>query len=335
MGIRSQGNTVISYRSVWESTGIGAVNDPIPVVAGWTGARYVSFGGSVPGAITNIMDYVTIANTGNASDFGDLSQGRQGPMAVSNGTRGICAGGYGPQGSAAYVNTMDYIAFATTGNAQDFGDLLYVQGFGSSTMSSVRGVWFGGYGGTPGGSPGQGYKDWIQYTTMATLGNSVDFGDLTFAYSGTGACTNGTRGCVGGGWDGSNNHNVIDYITIASTGNGTDFGDLTQARRGVAACGSDTRGVFGSGQTPSNSNVLDYITIASTGNATDFGDLNSTAAGYKPAAASNLTRGLWAGCDNGPYNAEIDYVAIATTGNASDFGDLTSDRAYAFAQSGT
>ena len=334
MGIKSN-RVVETYFNYFATSGLDAVNDPVVVVPSWTGARYVSFGGSVPGAITNIMDYVTIANTGNATDFGDLTQGRQGTMAVSNGTRGICGGGYGPQGSAAYVNTIDYITFATTGDASDFGDLLYVQGFGSSTMSTTRAVWFGGFGGTPGGSPGEGYKDWIQYQAMATLGNSVDFGDLTFAYSGTAACTNGTRGCVGGGWDGSNNHNVIDYITIASTGNGTDFGDLTQARRGVAACGSDTRGVFGSGQTPSNSNVLDYITIASTGNATDFGDLNSTAAGYKPAAASNLTRGLWAGCDNGPYNAEIDYVAIATTGNASDFGDLTSDRAYAFAQSGT
>ena len=177
------------------------------------------------------------------------------------------------KGEQTNIYTIDYITLASTGNATDFGDLLYIQGFGSSTMSATRAVWFGGYGGTPGGSPAQGYKDWIQYQAMATLGNSVDFGDLTFANSGTGACTNGTRGCVGVGTPGSGVQNVIDYITIASTGNGTDFGDLTVARSGVAACASETRGVFGSGQTPSNSNVLDYITIASTGNATDFGNL--------------------------------------------------------------
>ena len=37
---------------------------------------------------------------------------------MSSRTRGVFAGGYTP----TYVNTIDYIQFANTGNAVDFGD---------------------------------------------------------------------------------------------------------------------------------------------------------------------------------------------------------------------
>ena len=64
------------------------------------------------------MDYVTIATLGNATDFGDLSQGRIGTSPLSNSIRGVWAGGYTP----TFVNTMDYAVIATLGNASDFGD---------------------------------------------------------------------------------------------------------------------------------------------------------------------------------------------------------------------
>ena len=190
-------------------------------------------------------------------------------MAVSNGTRGICGGGYGPQGSAAYVNTIDYITFASTGNATDFGDLLYIQGFGSSTMSATRAVWFGGYGGTPGGSPAQGYKDWIQYQAMATLGNSVDWDNLNVARSmTTGGCSE-TRLVVGGGY---NNLNDIDYKDIDSTGNASDFGNLTDARGYLAGASNGTRMCFAGGA-DSQVNTIDKVEIDTPANATDHGDL--------------------------------------------------------------
>ena len=68
----------------------------------------------------NIMDYVTIATLGNASDFGDLTQARNMGGASSSTTRGCFAGGY--SGSSNY-NIIDYITIATLGNASDFGDL--------------------------------------------------------------------------------------------------------------------------------------------------------------------------------------------------------------------
>ena len=39
------------------------------------------------------IQFVTVASTGNAQDFGDLTQDRHYASGVSNGTRGIFAGG--------------------------------------------------------------------------------------------------------------------------------------------------------------------------------------------------------------------------------------------------
>ena len=62
-----------------------------------------------------------MASQGNAIVFGELT-GRTTSIAagVSNGTRGVIAGGY--TGSTS-TNSIDFILFSTTGNAQDFGDL--------------------------------------------------------------------------------------------------------------------------------------------------------------------------------------------------------------------
>jgi hypothetical protein len=47
------------------------------------GERGVSGGGYVSPGKSNVIQYVTIANTGNATDFGDLTQARGGPASCS------------------------------------------------------------------------------------------------------------------------------------------------------------------------------------------------------------------------------------------------------------
>lgn len=42
-----------------------------------------------PGPRTNVMDYVTIATTGNAIDFGDVTAGAQDPAGCSNAHGGL------------------------------------------------------------------------------------------------------------------------------------------------------------------------------------------------------------------------------------------------------
>ena len=77
-------------------------------------------GGDGSGATTNVIQYITIASTGNAQDFGDLSQSRKNFASFSNNTTGFWAGG-DPNGSI--VNIIDKVAIASLGNATDFGDL--------------------------------------------------------------------------------------------------------------------------------------------------------------------------------------------------------------------
>jgi len=67
-----------------------------------------------------ILDYITIASTGNATDFGDPSQNRYGAAGMSNSIRGVFAGG---RLAPNNYNTIDFITIASTGNAADFGDL--------------------------------------------------------------------------------------------------------------------------------------------------------------------------------------------------------------------
>jgi len=171
----------------------------------------------------------------------------------------------------------------------------------------------------------------IDYITISTLSNAIDFGDLQSATRGPGGCASSTRGLFGGG--GEPGINVIDFITISSTGNGSDFGDLTQARGYVSSLSSQTRGIWSSGQTGPNtsttSNTIDYVTIASNGvNAQDFGDLQNIVGGS--GACSSSTRGIIAGGE-GPGDVKINvisFITISTTGNASDFGDMSRTVAY-------
>ena len=72
---------------------------------------------------TNTIDYITIASTGNATDFGDTTAVRGQSGGVSNSIRGVFTGGYQPSPTSSDANVIDFIEFATTGNAKDFGDI--------------------------------------------------------------------------------------------------------------------------------------------------------------------------------------------------------------------
>ncbi len=80
---------------------------------------------------------------------------------------------------------------------------------------------------------GGGKTSLIDYVTIATTGDAINFGDLTLKRYGLAACSNGERGVFGGGEPSTS---LIDYVTIATTGNATTFGNLTVARYALAAC---------------------------------------------------------------------------------------------------
>ena len=67
----------------------------------------------------DIVDYITISSTGDATDFGDLTTAASNGGTASNSIRAVSAGG----GEPSVVNNMEYFTIASTGDASDFGDL--------------------------------------------------------------------------------------------------------------------------------------------------------------------------------------------------------------------
>ena len=139
----------------------------------------------------------------------------------------LTAGGQ-QDGGPSHDNVIDYITIMSTGNAIDFGDITssYLVNLGGAA-SSTRAVWMGG--GIA--APTYAAQNVIDFCTIATLGDAVNFGDLQEATKHTSACSDPTRAMIGGGSSGDTD--LIQYITIASTGNSTDFGNLTVGRYGA------------------------------------------------------------------------------------------------------
>ena len=147
--------------------------------------RMVVGGGVInPGSVTYMVDvdYVTIATTGNATDFGDLTVGRRAGTAVASSTRGV----FGPGKAPSVSNVIEYVTIATTGNATDFGDALLARGGAGSASNSVRGLFAGGY--TPSKVNG------IEFITIATIGNGQEFGDMTYVSQYGGGCSDSHGG---------------------------------------------------------------------------------------------------------------------------------------------
>ena len=248
--------------------------------------RGVVAGGMDQPSAKNVIDFITIATTGNATDFGYITTLFRYGAGISNQTRGLIAGAYQGGGASGTLNTIQFITIANLGGTADFGDIVSGSGAGiqgaGSCQSSTRGIIFGG-------STGPAQVNEINSITIGTLGNSVDFGDLSAARYLCQGVSSSTRGVVAGG-DNSGAVNVIELITIASAGNATDFGDLPSISEYAGSSGGSNkiRGVFtGRGDYPSFDNSMQFITIATTGNASDFGDVRG--GGGTPYGSCNVS----------------------------------------------
>ena len=228
-------------------------------------------GGNVPNNIDDML-YVTLSSGGmNSIDSGyslvAVTKGH--PTGCSSSTRGVIMGGRNSSG--AEINVIQYHTIQTLGNASDFGDLTAPRGYnGGNCNSSTRGLSIGGY------SPVAPTRvNTIEFVTIATTGNSADFGDVSYVHNSSGSASNSTRGIIAGGRT-PGDVNSIEFVTIATLGNTTDFGDLIGEVNGdVGCCSSPTRCVIGgggTGGTPGGAQ-MNSVEIATTGNALDFGDL--------------------------------------------------------------
>ena len=276
INIQSKGNE----QSFGDSVNGNAINK----ASSGNAIRGIWAGEQNPSGYSGDMDYVTMASEGDSIDFGDLSQARATyGGSFSSSTRGVWAGGYNNTLSPKSVNTMDYVQIGTLGNALDFGDMRQKQynhtaassptkGFifsGSlgdgneiqvsniastgQTMTevgvtatdtgsmmacanSVRAVIFGG------GNP---VTDLIQRFEMSSLGNAVEFGNLSGIKMLGAAVADGTRAVSVSGRT-PTTVNIIEFVQIATGGSAEDFGDMTDGlgRQKFMAC-SDSHGGLG------------------------------------------------------------------------------------------
>ena len=225
----------------------------------------------------NEIDFITFSSKGDATDFGNSQNNRAYMKGLSNQTRGISGGGYN------ITTEIDFVTIASTGNAQDFGNLTQTAGGGpGGAASPTRGVFSGGY-----INPGTLQSlNTLQYITIATTGDSQDFGDLTVskrAHSGQ-VCSS-TRSVVASGYNqpANGNYNNVESTenyTFASLGNSVSFGDML-SNSGISPGGTSdaVRGVWMGGGIVSpltGSNIIQYVNIATEGNSIDFGDMNTT-----------------------------------------------------------
>ena len=135
--------------------------------------RGLAFGGYAAPAVTNIIDYVTIASTGNATDFGDTTVARASGASFSSTTRAVFGGGYTPSPTpSTELNVVDYVTIASTGDAQDFGDLSIQGSYFYGTSDQTRGIFNGRMTNQPyTGDP------IVDTVIIATTGNAVEWGE--------------------------------------------------------------------------------------------------------------------------------------------------------------
>ena len=119
----------------------GVVSDSPELQTG--GTRGLILGGIKLNPTRRVADveYIDIATTGNALDFGDLVATASQGAGLGSRTRGIAGGGT-PTDPAGTTN-IDFHEFASTGNFNDFGDFPDAGYERIALSNSTRGVFMG------------------------------------------------------------------------------------------------------------------------------------------------------------------------------------------------
>ena len=251
--------------------------------------RGVFSGGQASPGLEKTMEFVTIASTGNATDFGeDHSDMKRCSAGCGNQTRGLFGSGFTP-GPFQPQNVIQYITISSTGNANDFGDLVTRSAQRGAFSSSIRGLWCGGY--YPSNPDGQ-----IDFVNIASTGNAQSFGDLTTPQIRVGGGSNATRGVYFGGQTtpGGSRTGDINYVTIATGGNAVYFGDLSYTQEWPRMMSSSTRGIVAGGSPGPYIGTLvsmEQLNFSTQGNTVGFGDLTEGRT-FGPGATSNAHGGL-------------------------------------------
>ena len=219
------------------SEGGGACSNATRAIHGGGYDRPGTSGDSTP----RILNYVTIASTGAGVDYGDLSTDTQYMASFASSTRGFWAGGNQPSPNTA-LNTIDFTTIATSGGVSDFGDLDTACYVPAAASNSTRAIIALGQTGPAADGTGAPFSntDMMNYLTMATTGNALDFGDLLVDQSSAQAASSPTRYSIYSGSGGS----VLKWYakTFATLGDVVEFGDTVSGTYGKYGGGGTSNG---------------------------------------------------------------------------------------------
>ena len=196
---------------------------------------------------------------------------------------------------------------------------MQVHTFNPNLDGGARGVWSGG-------DPSR--TDDMDYITISTRGNAVDFGNLPFVNAGgnIGMQSSQTRGFVSGGEAPvGDSHNYITKFEFASTGSASDFADLDFTSKNGGSYANATRAIQhrGYGAPSIDHEDVCFFTMAHQGNAVDFGDI-TTGSSYGGSGMASPTRGVIVIGRDQPGNTNaMEFCTISSTGTFNDFGDTT------------
>ena len=219
--IATQGNAA-DFGDMAESTNPGG--------GGGNQTRGILCGGAYPNS--NMISFFNMTSKGNASDFGaDSPFSGAYSAALGSPTRTIMFSGRMASPGPGYKTTDDiwFITPQTTGIVNDFGTYQNASGSDGSfnaagASSPTRGIIAGGYAGT---YPSGGNTNQMEFLTIATTGNSVDFGDLTKSKQMSKGAATSVRGLFTFGYSSPNPVDTVDSVIFSSLGNATHFADLT------------------------------------------------------------------------------------------------------------
>tara|TARA_R100000234_G_scaffold93730_1_gene61931 strand:- start:18 stop:1082 length:1065 start_codon:yes stop_codon:yes gene_type:complete len=230
--------------------------------------------------------------------------------------RAVWAGGYDQSGSpSSTTSSIDFMNTHTLGNSRNFGDLTAAGQDAHGSGNAERGLFQGKFSGNT-----------INYITIASEGDAIDFGDMFTGRYYCASASSSTRSITMGGLAPSTPAvNTIEYVQIMTLGNALDFGDMSVGRVTDGSAFSNGVEAFCCGNHPGTEQNYEIIKISSTGNSIQ-GDIAPVGGTRWPGGGcANSVRGIWAGGADQSHNFTrvISYLSMASKGNAQAFGDLS------------
>jgi len=224
---------------------------------------------------SNEIARFSLTSSGGSTDVGDLTQNTSAPASATNATHCYTLGHEWNGGGGGDGTVNSRWAFASSTDAEDWGDLMVNQ-FGGGGATNGDGT----YGYHMSGHDGAGSTR-VQKVNLTSQATATDVSNTTQARYKTAGNSSTTHGYASAGWAGYHS-DVTDNFPFASDADFTDVGNLITATHNVGGTSSTTYG-YVCGGTPNLTGIVKH-SFASGGNATAQGDLT---VGFQATSGGN------------------------------------------------